>query len=230
MQKIDSKKYFGILKQCFFDTAIADIYRAMRGGSLIGAFTLSMCSIDAMAYLADTLPGEGIRKNFEKWTQDWITTPLNSKCSPETLYAVRCGLVHTYGYAERMKAIGIQGFSLTHNHPDQHWSHPKPDTVVLNLDSLVAEVTVAAYDFFGQLQRNETDAHRIQSIIERAGRLIYVRSYVPVSIALDGTITIQQVISTQGHFAKMDTALAPLDSTTKPQVKTIEDEILKIFA
>jgi hypothetical protein len=229
MQEDDFKNYAVILKQCFFDTAIADIYRAIRGGSLIGAFTLSMCSIDALAYLADTLPGDGNRKNFEKWIQDWVT-PLNSKCNPEILYAVRCGLVHTYGYAKRMKVIDLQGLSLTHNHPAQHWSQPKPDTVILNLDSLVAEVTIAAYNFFGQLQENETDTHLIQSIVERAGKLIYVRSYVPVSIAPDGTITIRKMISTQKHFAKMDTALAPLDSRTKPQVKTIEDEIRKIFA
>lgn len=229
MQKIDSKTYFGILKQCFFDTAIADIYRAIRGGSLIGAFTLSMCSVDAMAYLSNVLPNKGNRENFEKWIQDWMT-PLNSKCRPDVLYAVRCGLVHTYGYAERMGAIGIQGFSLTHNHPAQHWTQPNPNTVVLNLDSLVAEVTIAAYHFFGQLQENETDLHRIQSIAERAGKLIYVRSYVPINITPDGTITVQQMINIQSYFAKMDTALTPLDKVGEPQVKTIEDEIRKIFA
>lgn len=228
MQKIDSREYFDILKKCFFDTAIADIYRAIRGGSLIGAFTLSMCSVDAMAYLSDALPDKGNRENFEKWIQDWVT-PLNSKCRPEVLYAVRCGLVHTYGYAERMKVIGIQGFSLTHNHPAQHWTQPKPDVVVLNLDSLVAEITIAAYNFFEQLQEKETYLNRIQSIAERAGKLIYVRSYVPVNIAPDGTIIVQQMINTQSCFAKMDTALAPLDNVIKPQVKTIEDEIRKIF-
>ena len=100
---------FSMVKRCFFDTAIADIFRAIRGGSLMGAFTQSMCAIDAMAYLRNALPEKGSRLNFVKWAEDWIV-PLNNNCRPDVLYALRCGLVHTYGYANAMKKCGMQGF------------------------------------------------------------------------------------------------------------------------
>jgi len=229
MQEITLTNYLAILKYCFFDTAIADIYRAVRGGSLIGAFTQSMCAIDAMAYLHNALPGEGNRLNFERWVQDWIV-PLNNRCRPDVMYAVRCGLVHTYGYADRMERVGMQGLSLTHNHPEQHWAQPSPNAFVLNLDSQVAEVTVAAYFFFDELQRSATDVSQAQSSIDRAQRLIYVRNYIPVQVSPGGQLTILRVIRTQDRFAGMDTALAPLDDTAQPEVEAIGENIREIFS
>lgn len=220
---------FSILKLCFFDTAIADIYRAIRGGSLIGAFTQSMCAIDAMAYLCDALPGEGTRANFERWVQDWIV-PLNGNCRPDVLYALRCGLVHTYGYADAMNRCGVRGFSYTHNHPERHWAQPRPDVYILNLDSHVAEVTVAAYTFFDKLKVNcAADSARARSVIDRAQKLIYVKSYIQVQVDPAGQVLILPVIRTQDRFAKMDAALASLDDQSQPQVDTIVDAIRKIY-
>lgn len=88
---------FSIIERYLFSTAIADIYRAIRGGCLMGAFTLSMCAIDAMAYLRDALPSSNPGPNFKTWVADWMV-PLNKDCRPAVTWALRCGLVHTYGY------------------------------------------------------------------------------------------------------------------------------------
>lgn len=218
-----------VVKRCFFDTSIADIYRAIRGGSLIGAFTQSMCAIDAMAYLYDALPGKGNRKNFERWVRDWIA-PLNAKCRPDALYSLRCGLVHTYGYADAMKRCGVTGIQYTHNNPKLHWTQPEPNVYILNLDSHVAEVTVAAFAFFNRLQLTcSADSARARSVIDRVQKLIYVQKYIRVQNGPAGEVVILTTIPFKARFAEMDAALASLDNQRSPQVDIIISDIRKIY-
>lgn len=218
-----------VVKRCFFDTSIADIYRAIRGNSLIGAFTQSMCAIDAMAYLYDALPGKGNRANFERWVRDWIV-PLNSNCRPDVLYALRCGLVHTYGYADAMKRCGVKGISYTHNDPKLHWTQGEPNVYILNLDSHVAEVTVAASAFFNRLQLTcSADSARARSVIDRVQKLLYVQRQIRVQTGPTGQVSILTVIPINDRFAKMDAALASLDNQSPPQVNTIVSDIRKIY-
>jgi hypothetical protein len=40
-----------ILKKRFFDTAVADVLRAMDGRALVGATALGLCVIDYLAYM-----------------------------------------------------------------------------------------------------------------------------------------------------------------------------------
>jgi hypothetical protein len=129
-----------------------------------------------------------------------------------------------------MNRIGMQGFSLTHNHPEQHWNQPRANIFTLNLDSLVAEVTVAAYNFFDQLQKNSNGVSQNQSMIERAQKLIYVQSYMPIVDFLNGRINLERVVHTQDRFAKMDIALAPLDNAEQIQVRAVQNKIQEIFA
>lgn len=221
---------FSMVKHCFFDTAIADIFRAIRGGSLMGAFTQSMCAIDAMAYLRNALPGKGSRLNFMKWTEDWIV-PLNNNCRPDVLYALRCGLVHTYGYADAMRKCGIQGFSYVHNQSNLHWLQSQPNTYSVNLDSHIAEVTVAAFTFFDNLSSICTkDAVWANDVATRIQNLIYVQGYFQFRVDSTGRTIILPVIRTQSRFANMDAALAPLDEQTQPQVAVIASEIQKMYS
>lgn len=144
------------VKYRFFDMAIADIIRAIRGESLMGAFTLSMCAIDAMAYLRDALPSQGSGENFTHWAEEWMV-PLNGSCRPDVLWALRCGLVHTYGYSRAMEKCGIKGYWYVHDKRTEHWTRPQPNTYVLNLDSHVAELAVAAFGFFDCLAKMTAD-------------------------------------------------------------------------
>jgi hypothetical protein len=221
--------YFRILKHCFFDTAIADIYRAIRGGSLLGAFVQSMCTIDAMAYLGNLAPEKATRANFEKWVQDWMV-PLDRDCRPDVLYALRCGLVHTYGYADRMEKLGIKGFSYVHDCPDLHWVQSSPDVYVMNLESHVAEVTVGAWYFFESLHDTYGKGpEQTNSVIERAQKLIYVQSRISVSLQPDGKVIVIPLVRTQRQFGRMDGALACLDGPANPTTEMLANAIRSIY-
>lgn len=208
---------FPFLKYCFFGTSIRDIYRAIRGASLLGAFTLSVCSVEAMAYLYEPLPGKGTKENFKKWVEDWITRNINKKCLPDVIYGFRCGLVHTYGYSDALEKCGVEKIIYTHNKPDSHWEKPEPTCYTVNLESLVAEITVGAYHFFDRLrvicQTNKME----DELIRRAHNLTYVNSVT--SAAAQGPRV----------FAKLDSTLASLDDQGEPKVEIIEESIREIY-
>lgn len=222
--KID---FFDFLKKSFFDMSIADIIRAIRGGSLIGAFTQSMCSIDAMAYLYNALPLEGNRKNFEQWVSDFIV-PLNKNCNPQILYAIRCGLVHTYGYSERMKQVRMGGVQYTHNNTKLHWHQKEPGVYILNLESLIAEVTIAASIFFQKLKSIYlSDPDKEKVIIRRVQLLNYL--HIRIYRIQKGKLEYTTGYRMKKRFADMDEALASLDRKRPPKVKTIEKAIQEIY-
>ncbi len=200
---------------CLFDTIIGDIYRAIRGRSLLGAFTLSMCAIDAMAHLGNA--DEQGRIKFEHWAETWMC-PLNNHIEPEVLYAIRCGLVHTHGVSERMKKIREKsGMNFTHNNPDQHWKRVNNCHYTLNLESHVAEVTIAAVHFFRHLAEEADDGY-INGILTRAKDLLYVRLYTP-----DGTRIIRP-----DYFANIDAAMSLLDQP-EPTVGALVQSIRRIY-
>ena len=201
------------VKFCFFGVVIRDIYRAIRGGALIGAFAQSMCTIDALAHLYNTVSGKrNTGKNFTRWVEDWLV-PLNNRCKPDVTYAIRCGLVHTSGYSDALKKCGIDKIVYTHDKPDQHWTQPELDTYVLNLDSHVAELTVGAYNFLDRLNGlYDTD----KELVERVNNLTYV-----TSIASAAT-------RAKHSFAELDSAFSSLDQG-QPQVGPIEEAIRKMY-
>lgn len=223
--------HLSIVKHCFFDMAVADIVRAIRGRSLMGAFTLSMCAIDAMAYLRNALPNRGTRLNFIKWAEDWIV-PVNEDCRADVLYALRCGLVHTSGYAGAMQACGLQGFRYVNNKPSEHWTQPQPNTYVVNLDTHVAEVIVAAFAFFDELSSMcAVDPGVAQDVQGRTAKLASVQLHYqsPVGDSRRPEFFIP-VILPQKSYAEMDPVLAPLDEDAELQVAAIQAEIQRIYS
>lgn len=218
---------FDVIKYSFFDMSIADIFRAIRGGSLLGAFTQSMCSIDAMAYLYNALPDNTNRENYEEWVKVFIV-PLNKDCDPQILYAIRCGLVHTYGYSERMKKVRMRGVQYTHNNPKLHWNQKEPGVYILNLESLIAEVTIAASKFFQKLKSIYlSDPNRAKVIIRRVQLLNYL--HIRIYRIQKGKLEYTTGYRMKKRFADMDEALASLDRKRIPKVKTIEKAIQKIY-
>ncbi len=217
------------VKYRFFDMAIADIIRAIRGRSLMGAFTLSMCAIDAMAYIRNPLPKERSRENFKKWVEDWIV-PLNGNCRPDVLYALRCGLVHTYGYADAMRKCGVQGFTYVHNQPQDHWHQPVPNSYLLNLESHVAEVTVGAFKFFDDLALLcAQDSALDQEVGGRAGTLNLIHKY-EVERPGAGRLLVRHQVVTKRVYADMEPALAPFDKGGRDLLPAMESSIRRIYS
>jgi len=210
--------FIPFVKYCFFATSIKDIYRVIRGGVLLGAFTLSVCSIDAMAFLYGALPGKGTKANFKKWVEDWMK-PLNPECRPDVLYGVRCGLVHTYGYGEALEDCGVERIIFTHNNPKLHWDHQsQPNTFQLNLESHIAEATVAAFDFFKKLYTICANDRAFENeLIMRANQLTYVQSVTSA------------VSKEPFSFEKIDRALKSLDYPKEPRVEIMAQAIREIF-
>src|SRR5659263_314686 len=182
-------------KRWFFQMAIADICRAIKGKSLMGAFTLSMCAIDAMGYLYHADPKDKVEENFTGWTRKWITDNINNKCNPNVLYALRCGHVHTYGFADKMKKVGVKKHSYVHDQPERHWQMESTGCYTLNLDSLVAEVAVGGFKFF---DKSKIDTNRLKMLMK-----IY-QDKPPLSF-----------------YSSMDSSLAPPDKMSSTTVNTM---------
>jgi hypothetical protein len=209
---------FPFIKYCFFGTSIRDIYRAIRGASLLGAFTLSVCAVDAMAHLYMPFPGKRKnRENYQKWVEDWITHKINRKCLPEVLYGLRCGLAHTSGYSDALQKCGVEMIRYTHNNPDLHWTKPEPTHYIVNLESLVAEITVGGYCFFDEFKAISAKDNKATEFIERANNLTYVNSVKSAAA------------QAKYFFAELDPALVSLDDRGGPKVGIIEDAIRAIY-
>jgi len=217
------------VKYRFFDMAIADIIRAIRGRSLLGAFTLSMCAIDAMAYIRKPLPKKESGENFKKWVEGWMV-PLNGNCRPDVLYALRCGLVHTYGYGDAMRKCGVHAFNYVHNRPQDHWDQRVANSYVLNLESHVAEVTVAAFTFFDDLALLcAQDSTLDEEVGGRARTLNLIHKY-EAEYQGPGRLLVKHQVVTKREYAAMEPALAPLDKAGVDLLPAIESSIRHIYS
>lgn len=218
-----------VAKRLFFHMAIADFFRAIRGKCYMGAFTLSVCAIDAMAYLAKALPDEGIGASFKHSVERWLV-PLNNKCVPDVLWAVRCGFVHTYGFSEAMANCGIQAVRYAHNAPKLHWEQHAPDFYILSLDRHIAEVTVAAFRFFDDLASICQNDPRFESELNDRLQSLNLIRRIEITRQAGGRPSVKMTVEAPPMFAGMHRALACLDEDAPPDVATIETEIQEIYA
>jgi hypothetical protein len=145
--------------------------------------------------------------------------PLNPECRPDFLYGVRCGLVHTYGYGKALEDCGVERIIFTHNNPKSHWDYQhQSNTFQLNLESHIAEVTVAAFDFFKKLETIcATNRAFENGLIMRANQLTYVQSII--SAVSKGPFI----------FEKIDMALKSLDYPEEPRVGIMVQAIREMF-
>jgi hypothetical protein len=141
------------LRKRFFDSAIADVLRAVDGRSLVGANTLSLCVIDYLSYLRPKNAKARVRANYRPIVDDYLTRS-DARYDCAKIYALRCALVHTYAQAKEMKSANLTGYLFKHKDPSFHLSGS--DTVLrLNTDTFVADVIWAAYLTF---EENGADA------------------------------------------------------------------------
>ncbi len=141
-------------KRNFFNTAIADILRAIDGCSKIGAFTLTFCLIDYLAWLEFGHTAD-LKGHFSKWVQKRLTPHyIFYKNYGEELYSVRCALVHTYGPSKEMINQKFQGYQLHAEYVGMHLQKVNSGVLKLCLYSLLTDVIYAAHLFFEELNKN----------------------------------------------------------------------------
>lgn len=148
---------YNICKFDFFDTAVADILRAIDGGSLMGSFVLSLCCIDYMGMAIDPSRRKNSSLEFKQFVSDYLGT-INSKYKnlSEYIWAVRNSLIHVYGESDATSKMDI-GFVCSHEHPENHLmiiKYPK-EKLWLNLPDFVAELIAAIEHFFRSNKNND---------------------------------------------------------------------------
>ena len=149
---------YNIVKFDFFDTAVADVLRAIDGGSLMGSFILSFCCIDYMGLAMNPAKEKNTSDDFRLFVRDWMSAANESyRVLHDHLWAVRNSLIHTYGESRTTKHMNLS-FSLSHEHPGNHLrliEDPKP-TLWLNLPDFVAELVASIEHFFREKASDES--------------------------------------------------------------------------
>lgn len=171
------------LQKRFFDTAIADILRAMDGGSLVGAFVLTLCVIDYLSCLKFGDEGDYYKDN--KRYKEFIEKYLNRVREKRGLrgydkdfcWSFRNALLHTYGYSrimrnkqKKQKKQKKYYYQMTHLNPEVHYEEIR-GSVWLNLEDFVTDVIWCANNFFTTLLDTEK-----QSVLSRGNELLRVQN------------------------------------------------------
>ena len=156
-------------KRNFFNTSIADIFRALDGKSRTGAFILTFCLIDHLTWLEF-----GHTKNQKEYFNKWVRKRLAPlyifyREKGEELYSVRCALVHTYGPSNDMINQKYLGYLLNVERTGMHLQKINNGILRLCLYSLLTDVIYAAHLFFEELEKEKTP-----EIIERLSRQIII--------------------------------------------------------
>lgn len=148
---------FFLIKHRFYSTVIADILKAIQGGSFGGAFILSFCCIDYMSVAMQPNKDKNTNEDFKSFIRTYLT-PINDKYSSyeNELYAFRCSLVHTYGQSDATKKLNIIpqfGYNLPPFEDHLHFS-PAKNKLTLNLSNFVSELICAVELFFKSSEDN----------------------------------------------------------------------------
>lgn len=141
---------YKICKYDFFNTAIADILRAIDGGSLVGSLILCFCSIDYMGLALDPTK-KNTRADFKKFVGEYmgVINPRYVQLNGE-IYAVRNSLVHSYGESDATEDLKLD-YHLSHLHPELHLTIQKNNErrrLFINLPNFVAELIGAVEKYF----------------------------------------------------------------------------------
>lgn len=141
---------YKICKYDFFNTAIADILRAIDGGSLVGSLILCFCSIDYMGLALDPTK-KNTRADFKKFVGEYMGV-INPRYVQRDgdIYAVRNSLVHSYGESDATEDLKLD-YHLSHLHPELHLTIQKNNErrrLFINLPNFVAELIGAVEKYF----------------------------------------------------------------------------------
>lgn len=176
-------------KRNFFNTAVADIYRALDGKSQIGGFILTFCLIDYLTWL-EFGKTNNVKDNYLKWIKQRLI-PLNYCYTgqEEELFSVRCALVHTYGPSKKIANKTYGGYKLSFNNCGMHMQKVNDNVLQLCLYTILTEIVFAAHLFFEEL-----DSTQLIQVQERLNSQILIIDSEPPPL-----------------YAQMHTALSILD-------------------
>lgn len=161
---------YWLLRIAFYGSCIGEILKAIFGGCAVGAFTLSLCAVSALAELEwcnqnqQSIDEKGkpqVSKNNRDLFMEWINKWLKNRRTclsydAKALYAVRCALVHSYGWAEQLIKAEIDGYTLLRRDSAKHciMLPSKEGGLVynLNLEDLITDLIFAVDDCMWHLQ------------------------------------------------------------------------------
>lgn len=174
-QKLNNSLHW-LLRTAFYAQVVGDILKAISADAIVGAFTLGMCGITAFAELEhwnkhqesineDGTLSSSLRDNdkiFTDWVRRWLNKgQLDEPYDSLKVYATRCALVHSYGWANKLKKAEIDGYLLTRDQPAFHCNLKKVNDEKwiyrLNLENFIADLIFAFDDCFQNLIQNKND-------------------------------------------------------------------------
>jgi len=189
-------------KRIFFNTAVADVFRAIDGGALVGAFILNFCLIDQLAWIDE---GDQ-RYAFNRFVQKWLTGVNPSyKDLDEELYSVRNGLVHSYGPSKKILDQKFSPYELYHGDPGSHLQRINNHRLKLCLYCLSTELVLSAHNFFAYLSQ-----------CANLGQLERLKNQIQV-------VRIEPPI----NFSNMHIVLSALDNPEKLDLNSIKADYSK---
>lgn len=150
---------YNLVKHDFFNTAVADILRAIDGGALMGAAVLSFCCAAYMGVAFNPNKKKTTDSDFKKFVEKFLgeVNPKYKKLKNE-LWAIRNSLVHEYGksYSTEQMRIGFS-FSIDSNDSEKHLTVEGDNYKILYIDvaNLVGELIGAIELFFRKNKGND---------------------------------------------------------------------------
>jgi len=138
-------QYPALIKRNFFNGPIADIYRALDGKSIAGAFILTFCLIDQLTWIEF-----GDKKHgYNEWIiKRLLPQDFRYRDKDEELYSVRCGLVHAYDPSKSILSQKFLGYHLHERSPAMHLQRINNPVLNICLYSLLTETIYAAHCMF----------------------------------------------------------------------------------
>lgn len=169
---------FEEVRKRFFDTAVADILRAINGGSLVGCYSLAVCTVDYLVFFQDPDPSNknmNHRDKYEAFLKEWFPN-----YPADWIYALRCALVHVYGKSDRMDKTTpkLERYRLTHLNPSNHLAQSRNE-LRLNLEDFITDVIFVTWEFFNCGESDSTLKGQIES---RADDMLQVIPMPPSSM------------------------------------------------
>lgn len=125
------------------DWMVGDAWRAINGRAMVGALILGVCAIDTLGSLWAGKDASGT--TYKAFAREYLP---RGKEYPDLVYdGMRNRLVHNYS---------SRGFSYTDGHQEMHLLNDEYNRLVINVESFVAEVEVAAKEYFIDLCSDST--------------------------------------------------------------------------
>jgi hypothetical protein len=133
---------------------------------------------------------------FIAWVKRWLNTVSgSSKYDEDAMYAIRCALVHSYGWAEQMNKASIDSYLLMRRQPNKHClniNQPDKRVYCLNLEDLLADLIFAAHNCIWHLAPNHAD-----------GFVNYTRNLIaPKKLDIVGNIVVDGAATSLDFFDK----------------------------